>query len=153
MAVSIAHLVSFEMFDMVQRPRRHLSMARVWASIAVLWMKMIVHVAYKLLGTVKPGTSANKDAVVEPFRAIVAVRSAVVGRDVVITIRGFVVIGVLSQRTETQRHKNQELPITVYKSAGRDILRLILSADLNRDPAVTETPRLSALGLLNTPTP
>jgi hypothetical protein len=48
---------------------------------------MIVHVAVKVLGAVKPWAGTDKDAVGKPLRAIVTVRSATVWRGFKITVR------------------------------------------------------------------
>jgi hypothetical protein len=55
--------------------------------VAVVGMKVIVHVAAEVGRSVKPPSRANKDAAVEPLGTIVPVGGAVVGGNVVISIR------------------------------------------------------------------
>jgi len=85
--MAISHFVAFEMFNVVDRPRGVLTARWDRALVSVVGMKMIVDVAVKTLRPVKPGADANKYASGEPFGAVVAVGSAVVGRDIVVAVR------------------------------------------------------------------
>jgi hypothetical protein len=50
---------------------------------------VVVDVAVEVIWTVKPGARPDKDAAAKPLRAVVAVGSAVIGRDVVVAIRAY----------------------------------------------------------------
>ena len=59
------------------------------APVAVVRVKVVVHVAAKSAGTMKPGTGADEDSPIEPFRAVIAGWSTAVWNDVVISIGTF----------------------------------------------------------------
>jgi hypothetical protein len=85
--VAVPHFVAFEVFNVVDRPAGVLATGWDRAVVSVVGMEMIIDVAVKTLRAVKPGAYANKNASGEPLGAVVAVGSAVVGRDIVVTIR------------------------------------------------------------------
>jgi hypothetical protein len=85
-AVAIAYFIAFEVFDVVDRLGGVLATGGTWAAVSVVGMEMIIDVAVKTLGAVKPGAYADEDASGEPLGAVVAVGSAVVGRDVVVAV-------------------------------------------------------------------
>lgn len=84
---SIAPFVSLEMFNPVNGMLRMLAAAGIRAMIAVLRMEVIIYVSDKVFRTMEPRADANEAAVHEPFRPIVTVGRAVVGRHVVVTVR------------------------------------------------------------------
>jgi hypothetical protein len=86
-AASIAHFISFE----ISRGSgmlwsRSLAALRHWAFVAVIGMEVIIHMTAKVGGTMKPGSGTDEDAAGKPFRAVVSVRSAAIGRCVVVAI-------------------------------------------------------------------
>ena len=87
--MAIAHFISFEVFNVVDRPRGVLTPGWDRALVSVVGMKMIVDVAVKTLRPVKPGADANEYAAGEPLGAVVAVGSSVVGSDVIVAVRTF----------------------------------------------------------------
>jgi hypothetical protein len=86
MAAPIAHFISFEVFNLIDGPRRLLSWVWHGAFVSVFGMKMIVYVAVEAFRAMKPWTSANEYAARKPFRAVVAVGSTAVRRRVVVTV-------------------------------------------------------------------
>jgi len=62
---------------------------RIFASVAVLGLEVIVYMTSKVLWAMKPGTGADEDATAEPLRTVVSVRSTVIGRDGVVAIRTY----------------------------------------------------------------
>jgi hypothetical protein len=85
-AMAVAHFVAFEVFDVVDGPDGVLAAGGMGAGVPVVGMEMIIDVAVKTLRTVEPGADAEEDSAGKPLRAVVAVGSAVVGRDVVVAI-------------------------------------------------------------------
>ena len=55
--------------------------------VAMVWVKMLIHMPVKMLGPVIPGTCPDKDASRKPFRAVKAVGSTIVRSVVVIAVR------------------------------------------------------------------
>src|ERR1700758_2530049 len=80
-AVSIPHLVSVEVIE------GFISTFRMRTSVAVVRIEAIVNVAVEAVRAVEPGADADEHAAVEPLGPIVAIRSAVVWREVVVAIR------------------------------------------------------------------
>jgi hypothetical protein len=60
-----------------------------WSVIAVFRMEAVIYVAVKTLSAMKPWAGANENAARKPLRAVVAVRSAVVGSDVIVTVGAY----------------------------------------------------------------
>lgn len=89
MPAPIAHFIAFEMLDFIEALSRLRTVAAVWMGtvVSVLRMEVIIHMAVKTLRTMKPWTCANKYSTTKPLRTVVAVRRAVVRRNVVISIR------------------------------------------------------------------
>ena len=87
-AVSITHFIGFEVLDLIQMPVRIGSFTASWlgAAIAVLGMEAIVYMAAETFRTMEPRARANEDAAGKPLRAVVAVGSALIGRDIIIAI-------------------------------------------------------------------
>ena len=88
-AVSVAHFVSFEVVDLIETLSRLglIATGRPWAVIAVLRMEMVIYGAVEACRAVKPRASADEDATGKPLGAVVAVGGAIVGRDVIVTVR------------------------------------------------------------------
>ena len=61
----------------------------VWAvaSIAASGIEMVVYVAVEVVTAMKPRTGANEHATRKPFRAVIAVRSTIIRRVVIVTVR------------------------------------------------------------------
>ena len=91
MTASVAHFVAFEVLDFVEMLIRIGFLATGWpgAVIAVLRMEVVIYVAVEALRTVKPRARTNEDATGKPLRAVVAVGSAVVWRDVLVAVGTF----------------------------------------------------------------
>jgi hypothetical protein len=56
------------------------------AFITMFWMEMVIHVAPEVGSSVKPWAGADKDAVIEPLRAIVAGGRASIGSGVIVSV-------------------------------------------------------------------
>jgi len=83
MAVSIAHFIRMERLAVgygVFAARRH------GAVIAVVGVKVVVHMAIEVIAAMVPRAGTNEDAAVKPLRAVVAVGSAVVRSVVIVAI-------------------------------------------------------------------
>ena len=90
-AASITLFVCFEVGDLIETLSRLGLIAAVWlwTGIAVLRVETVIHVAAEAFRAMKPWARANEDAAGKPFRAVVAIRGAVVRRDVVVAIGAF----------------------------------------------------------------
>jgi hypothetical protein len=55
-------------------------------SIAMTKVKTVIDVSVEMLRPMEPWSRPDKQAIYEPFRAIIAIRGAVVGRDLVIPV-------------------------------------------------------------------
>jgi hypothetical protein len=53
----------------------------------MVWVEAVIYVTPKVFVTMKPRANADEDPASKPFRAVVAVRSAGVRRDVIVTVR------------------------------------------------------------------
>jgi len=89
MSTSIAHFVAFEVGNLIEALTRLGLIATVGlgAVIAVLRVETVIDVAVEALRTMKPRAGANEYAAGKPLRTVVAVRRAVVGRNVIVAIR------------------------------------------------------------------
>jgi len=65
---------------------RFLTSLRHRSFVAMLGMKAVIYVAMEVGCAMKPRARANEDAAGKPFRSVVAGRSTVVWRDIVVTI-------------------------------------------------------------------
>ncbi len=86
MAVTVAHFIAVEMrgiymFVCVIAPIREP------AVIAVVRAEVVIHVAVKTSGAMEPWAGAKEHAAIEPLGSIVAVRGAVIRRNVIVTVR------------------------------------------------------------------
>ncbi len=98
-AVSIAHFVSSEMRS-IDAPGgiRFFATLRIWPLIAMVRMEMVIYMAPEFFRAMEPRANANEDAVVEPFWAVVANRSAVIRRDVIVAV------GAVRSRSNLDSH-------------------------------------------------
>ena len=85
---SVAHFVSFEVGNLTDRLARFGSVAGVWswAVVAMFRMGMIVDVPVEVCRAMKPGASSNEDTTRKPFWSVIAVRRAIIGRGVIVTV-------------------------------------------------------------------
>jgi hypothetical protein len=89
MPAAITHLIPFEVLNFIEtlpglRPIANLGHG---AFVPMVWMEAVIYVTPKVFVTVKPRTNADEDPTSKPFRAVVAVRSTGVRRDVIVTVR------------------------------------------------------------------
>lgn len=85
-AAPVAHFVSFEMRDAVDRPGRPFATRRMRTMVSVLRIEVIVHVPMKIRGAVKPRANADEHAVREPGGAVISIGRTIVGCVIVISI-------------------------------------------------------------------
>ena len=83
-AMSVTHSVSMEIVEVVMLPV--FSVMRIRTVIAVAWIVMVVYISMKVTGTMEPSACTDEDAVVEPLRAVIAIRRATVGSIIVIAV-------------------------------------------------------------------
>ena len=87
-AVFVVHLVSMEVLrGTVPSFPGFVATIGKFTMVAMVGMEVIVHVAAEVGGTMKPWAGTDEDSAREPFGAVVAVGSALVGRGFVIAIR------------------------------------------------------------------
>lgn len=88
---SITHFIAFEMLNLIEMLIGIGFFATSWlgAVIAVFGMEMVIYVAVEACRAVKPRAGANEEATGKPLRAVVAIGSAVVGRDVIVAVGTF----------------------------------------------------------------
>jgi hypothetical protein len=87
-AATIAHFVAFEVGNVIDTlvGFGFFAAGWSWAAITVLGMEAVIYMAAEAFGAVKPRAHANEDAAAKPLRAVVAVGSAIIGRDVIVAI-------------------------------------------------------------------
>jgi hypothetical protein len=88
-AAPIADFISSEMVDLIQTVRglSVIAAVRYRASITAVDIEMVIYMAAKVPGAVKPRASTDEDTPGEPFRTVVAVGSTGVRSEVVIAVR------------------------------------------------------------------
>jgi hypothetical protein len=88
MTTPVTHFIPFEM-RLIDAPRRLRFLAAAWKGtpVAVIRVVAIVDVAVESGAPVKPWAGADENAAGKPFWAVVAGRSTIIGRDVVVAIR------------------------------------------------------------------
>src|SRR6266567_2121017 len=80
-AVSITHFVSTKVIEgPVSTPWKR-------TVIAVMWIKVVIHVAEEAMCAMEPRTGSEKDAPVEPLRPVIPVRGAAVWGVVEVAVR------------------------------------------------------------------
>jgi hypothetical protein len=82
-SVGIMHSLSVEFVAMLGRM---LAAIRHRSVIAMTIIVVMVDVTVEVVRPVEPGSGTNEDAAIEPLRAIISIRSAVVGRHFVVSI-------------------------------------------------------------------
>lgn len=89
MSASVAHFVTLEVRNLIEMLIGIGFLATGWpgAIIAVLRMETVIYVAMKFGRAMKPWARAKENAAGKPLRTVVAVGSAVVGRDVIVSVR------------------------------------------------------------------
>jgi hypothetical protein len=86
-SMAVADLVSVEVLGRAVPPlSRPVAVMRVFAMVAVFRMVVVVNIAMEVPGAVKPWSGTDKDAASKPLGAVVAVGSAVIRRDIVVTV-------------------------------------------------------------------
>ena len=58
-----------------------------WSMIALAVVQVMIHVPVEMIVAVIPGSRSNEHTTRKPFRAVVAIRSAIVRRLFVVTVR------------------------------------------------------------------
>jgi hypothetical protein len=87
-AVAVVHLVSVEVLGgAVPSFAGPVATIGKITMVAMLWMEVIVYVAAEVGVTMKPWAGTEEDSAGEPFGAVVAVGSALVGRGFVVAVR------------------------------------------------------------------
>src|ERR1700719_2668793 len=89
MAAPVTYFISFELRILIGMLRcvTFLAAVGVRALVAVLGIEVVVDGAVEFVRAVEPRTGAHEDAGGKPFRAVVAVRSASVGRRIIVAVR------------------------------------------------------------------
>ena len=82
----IAHFISLELLGALRCAAGLSPTLGNGPLIAVLWIESVIDLALKVVGPMKPRTSANEDAAIKPFRTVVAVGNAVIRGVVIVTI-------------------------------------------------------------------
>src|SRR5215472_2713097 len=108
MAAAVAHFVAMEVIE-IATVVEMLLMARIGAMVSVPPVEPVVYVAIEVMGTMEPRAGADKHAIREPFRAVVAVRSALIRRIVIVAIR--------TDRSRTDLNTERNLGLARYRCA------------------------------------
>jgi hypothetical protein len=89
MPAAITHLVPFEVLDFIEMLPRFWPIAnlRHGAFVPMIRVEAVIYVTPKVFVTMKPRANTDENPATKPFRAVVAVRSAGVRRDVIVTVR------------------------------------------------------------------
>src|ERR1700735_5200212 len=89
MPAAITHFIPFEVLDLIKMLPGFWPIAnlRHRALVPMVWMEAVIYVTPKVFVTMKPRTNADEDTASKPFRAVVAVRSTRVRRDVIVSVR------------------------------------------------------------------
>jgi hypothetical protein len=86
-AMAVADLVSVEVLGRaVPSLSGPVAVMWVFAMVSVFGMVVVINIAVEVRGAVKPWSGTDKDAASKPLGAVVAVGSAVIRRDIVVTI-------------------------------------------------------------------
>ena len=86
---AITHFVPFEVGDLIDRLSGFGPIANFGhrTFVPMVWMEVVIYVTFEVLVAMKPRAGANEDTPSKPFRAVVAVRSTGVRRDVIVAVR------------------------------------------------------------------
>lgn len=87
-AMPIAHFIPLKVRNLAGTLSRFgfVAAVRPRTVIAMIRMEMVIHVAMEVRRAMKPWAGANEDAVYKPLRPVVAVGSAIIGRNVVVAV-------------------------------------------------------------------
>ena len=85
-AASVAHFVAFEVLNSVDGMGRTFASGRQRSAVSVFGMEPVVDVAAEVFVPMEPGTGADEDASGKPLRSVIAIGSAIVGRDVIVAV-------------------------------------------------------------------
>jgi hypothetical protein len=97
MTSAVAHFVSLEMRDVVDRPGRPFAVCRIRTMVSVVRIEVIVYMPMKIGGSMKPRANTDEDAVDEPRGAVISIRRTIVGCVIVISI------GTIRRRADGDR--------------------------------------------------
>jgi hypothetical protein len=88
-AASIPHFISSEMVHLIDTVRwlGVIATVRYRASIATVNIEMVIYMAAKVSGAVKPWAGTDEDTAGEPFGTVVAVGSTGVRSEVIVAVR------------------------------------------------------------------
>jgi hypothetical protein len=138
-AAPIPHFVSFEVRNFIRMICRVRPVAgmRHGAFVSMVRMEMIVHVAAEIRGAVKPGASANEDTTHKPFRAVIAVGSASIRRNVIVPVRAH------------WRHSNVNADLRFHFGSGHGQANCSECSRRKIFEFVHNCPRISSWGLAN----
>ena len=81
--MSVVHCLSMELGTVF---RRMLTARRETSVVALAIIEMMIDVPIEVIGSMKPGARPDEYASREPFRPVVAIRRAVIGGNLVVTI-------------------------------------------------------------------
>ncbi len=84
---SVTHFVALKVLDRVGVMHGLFVPLGHGPLVSMSGIEMIVYVSVEICGAVKPWAGTDENAATEPLRAIVAIGGAVIGRDVVVSIR------------------------------------------------------------------
>ena len=87
-AAPVPHFISFEVVNLIEMlcGLGFLTTLRLWTGVAMFRMKTVIYVALEVVRAMKPLASADENAACKPFRAIVAVGSAVIWSNVIVAV-------------------------------------------------------------------
>jgi hypothetical protein len=87
-SVSVAHFVASEMLNVIGATMfiEMFASMRIFTVPAVVPIEAVIDVTPESLAPVVPGTGTYKDAAGKPFRSVIAIRCAIIGRIVEIAI-------------------------------------------------------------------
>src|ERR1700722_8006749 len=85
----IAHFTSFEVLNFIETLGRFsmFSDLRHWTFVAMVRMEPVIDVATEVGRAMEPRASANENTTGKPFRAVVAVGSTGIRRNVIVSVR------------------------------------------------------------------
>jgi hypothetical protein len=114
MPVPIVKLGASEVLHMIQRSDGTLSAARKCAIISVVGIETPVNVTPEAIVAVKPRAGADEHAVYKPFRSVIAVGGAIVGR------KGKIAIGANGLRPSGHSHLCRRMHPPHFTTCGKD---------------------------------
>ncbi len=87
----IAHFTSLEVLNFIETLRRFSMFPnlRHWTFVAMVRMKPVIYMTAEGGRAVKPRASSDENTTCEPFRAVVAVGSTGIRRNVIVSVRAY----------------------------------------------------------------